>query len=117
MIGYEKQRGLTSESVSDGSCRCLHGQCIRSLSMYRPHLFQRLMPLKQRSWCREEGEKSPLEGDRASFFPGNLKADLTPKKVVMATGQRGSPASDLVPTLGPPSLAPLPIKGIASSTF
>ena len=60
--------------------------------------------------------KNPLKGDRASFFSGNLKADLTPNRSVMATGQRGSPASDLVPTLAPPSLAPLPIKGIASNT-
>ena len=74
------------------------------------------MPLKQMSWCMEEEGENPLKGDRASFFPGNLKADLTPNKTVMATGQRGSPASDLVPTLAPPSLAPLPIKGIASNT-
>lgn len=73
------------------------------------------MPMKQRSWCKEEG-KNPLKGDRASFFSGDLKVGLTPNREVMATGQRGSPASDLVPTLAPPSLAPLPIKGIASST-
>ena len=73
------------------------------------------MPLKQMSWCMEGGW-NPFKGDRASFFPGTLKADLTPNRAMMATWQRGSPASDLVPTLAPPSLAPLPIKGIASST-
>ena len=61
-------------------------------------------------------KQSQFEPDPQGFHSSNLGADPAPDRVVMATEQRGNPASHPAQTLAPPSKATPPTKVVVART-